>query len=458
MAGPLFAAGRLPGYRRPVRRRHSLSRLGPRLLGRVAPACLLYLAACGTDTSTEAGTAVTSSTGGSQGVTDDASTATSGVTGDASTTTSGATDDVSTATSSVTGEASSAATSGTTEDASSTATSGEPPPPPPDPCADQDEPPPAVATGKAINDDPAFIQVYVNNIENLKIAGEQCPGDWQDLIYYMKTIKPSPDLFLVQQISDTAQLDTLVERMTEELPGIFEGIIADGDPWTQLSPCGPEKAKQTNAIIFRTGRFSKVGDKHVWQSWANKNDECVRNNQARTRNVMIKLHDEIADKDVTVASMHWATNQGEGADPACAEANVLEVDKKLHRRDFGGDLVLFAGDFNEPDRKDNGDLRKWYATANGDHGGELNYRDPIFRACQSAGDLQTCLDDNWTGGGSRRIDMLFAQDGDGCRAKARRAHTITYNEGDAAAEAVTGSDDADLSYSEHRAVRVELYY
>ncbi|MFY0531781.1 hypothetical protein [Nannocystis pusilla] len=27
---------------------------------------------------------------------------------------------------------------------------------------------------------------------------------------------------------------------------------------------------------------------------------------------MVKLHDKIADKDVTVASLHWATAQGEG--------------------------------------------------------------------------------------------------------------------------------------------------
>lgn len=424
---------------------------------------LLSVAACGADTGTATGGATTSgsgdapSTGGSTAAgtasgdtTVDVSTAAGVTTGDATTAVDPTTGEDPSTTSGETGAA-----DGTGSTAGTTGDTGEPPPP--DLCADQDEPPPDPGPRKAINDNPAFIQVYVNNIENLKLAGEQCPGNWTDLVYYMKTIEPSPDLFLVQQISDTAQLDVLVSRMTEDLPGIFHGVIADADPWTQQSPCGPEKAKQTNAIIYREGRFAPVGDKHVWQSWAHKNGECVRNNQARTRNVMIKLHDKIADRDVTVASIHWSTFQGDGPDPACAEKNVLEADEKLKKAGFGGDLVIFGGDFNEPDRQADGDPRPWYAAANGDDGGELNYRDPIYYKCQS-GKLQTCLDDNWTIGGERRIDMLFAQDKHGCRARTARAHTITYAEGDAAAEQFTGDGDPALNYSEHRGIRAEFYY
>ncbi|MFZ6184680.1 hypothetical protein [Nannocystis pusilla] len=431
---------------------------------RLVSSLVLLLAACGADTSagTEPNTdAELSSSSGAIATTTTTGTGsteapTSGTTGDASTTSS------TSSTSTDTGEL------GTTGSTSEPGTTGEPgstgepvdpgDEPPVDLCAHQDDAPPAVDAPKAINDDPAFIQVYVNNIENLKIQGEQCPGDWTDLIAYMKSIQPSPDLFLVQQISDSAQLDTLVKRMTDEMPGIFEGIIADADPWTQLSPCGKEKEKQTNAIIIRQGRFSVVGEKHVWQSWVNKDGACVRNNQARTRNVMVKLHDKIADKDVTVASLHWATAQGEGPDPACAKQNVLEADEKLHKKGFGGELVLFGGDFNEPDRKDNGDWRPWYAEANGDVGGALNYRDPIFRACKSGGGVQACLDDNWTIGGDKRIDMLFGKDGHGCRARTRRAHTITYAEAEAAAKELTGDTDPDLNYSEHRGIRAEFYY
>ncbi|HEY0133789.1 MAG TPA: hypothetical protein VGB85_06900, partial [Nannocystis sp.] len=379
-------------------------------------------------------------------------------TGDAATTdaTTGSSSSGTTRAVSDTGDASTSTSStsstSSTGEESSTSTGEEPPV---DLCAHQDDPPPAVIR-KAINDDPRFIQVYDDNIENLKLAGEQCAGDWTDLIYYMKTIEPSPDVFLVQQISDPAQLEVLVDRLETELPGLFEGFISDAEPWPQMSPCGKEKALQTNAIILRTGRFEVVGDKHVWQSWANKDGECVRNNQARTRNVMVKLHDKIADKHVTVASMHWSTSQGAGDDPACAEANVLEVDEKLHKAGFGGDMVIFGGDFNESDRNDMGDFRAWYKLANGDGGGALNYRDPIYRMCDATDNLKDCLDDNDTGG--KRIDMLFAQDQNGCRVRTARAHTITYAEAEAAAKQLSGDSDPDLHYSEHRALRAEFYY
>lgn len=432
---------------------------------------LLCLVACGSDATIAGSTALTGTAGtsGSSGEVDGSSTAattdvavTSTASGDITSgepPTTGATADGTTGETGAVEETTGTTGDGTTTgDGESTGATGETgdEPPPADVCAGQDKAPPAVGEAKAENDDPRYIQVYVNNIENLKVADEKCPGDWTDLIYYMKTIKPVPDVFLVQQISNTAQLDTLVARMSEELAGNFEGVIADGNPWKQLSPCGAEKALQTNAVIFRKGRFTKVGEKHVWQAWANKNDECVRNNQARTRGVMIKLHDKIADKDVTVASVHWSTSQGGGPDPACAEKNIEEVDQKLHKAGYEADLLIFGGDFNESDRKDGGEFRDWYHKANGDDGGKFNWRDPVYRACQ-ADKLQACLDDNWTIGNGNRIDAVFGQTGAGCRAKTRRAHTITFDEGDAAAKEIVGSDAA-LNYSDHRAIRAEFYY
>lgn len=309
-----------------------------------------------------------------------------------------------------------------------------------------------------INGKPGFLHVYVNNVENLKKPNEQCRGDWTDLIHYMKTVKPSPDLFLVQQVSNQAQLDVLVTRMTNALPGVYAGIIADANPWNQGSPCGAEKAKQTNAIIYRVGRLEPIGDKHVWQSWAFRRGQCRRNHQARTRNVMQKFRDKVNDKTVTVASIHWSTAQGDGPDPACAKKNVLEADQKLHRPGFAADLYVFGGDMNEPDRRTNGSFRPWYAVANGDNGGALRYRDPVFRKCKQAnGSTQSCLDDNWTIGSGRRIDFLFAQNRQGCMVPTKRTHTITFNEADAASAHIAGSDNP-LNYSDHRAIRTFIYY
>ena len=347
----------------------------------------------------------------------------------------------------------------TPADDASTPDADEPtePDPPVDVCADQDKLPADPASRPAINDNPRFIQVYNNNIENLKTANEECRGDWTDLIHYMKTIKPSPDLFLVQQISNTAQLKKLVDRMSNALPGAFEGVLSEGNPDTQRSPCGREKAQQTNAIIYRKGRFSRVGQKHVWQSWAKKDGRCVRNHQARTKNLMVKLHDKVANKDVTVASLHWSTAQGSGPDRACALKNMREADAKVHMAGYRSDLVIMGGDLNEPDRTSGGSFRAWHREVNGDRGGPLNFRDVIYFECKRKGNLQACLDDNFTIGSGRRIDFVFGQDGNGCRARVRRQHTISFSSADAAAKAATGGDSS-LNYSDHRAIRAEIYY
>jgi hypothetical protein len=309
---------------------------------------------------------------------------------------------------------------------------------------------PNPAPYKGINQNPKFLQVYVNNVENLELPTDQCAGDWHNLFDYMKQ-NPSPDVFLVQQISGKAQLDFLVQYMTDHLPGVFAGIIAEPSPDAMKSPCGAPKSHQTNAIIYRTGRLTPVGDEHVWQSWAKIQNQCKRNYQARTRAVMQKFHDTVADKIVTVASMHWATFQGDPPDPACAEKNVEEIAQKVKIPGFGGDLMLFGGDANEPDRKTDGSYRPWYAEANGDAGGALGFRDPIFAFCKAHPPVKGCLDDNWTIGGDKRIDFLFTRRGDGCRPHTSGAHTITFPE----AKQAAGNSS---NYSDHRAIRVAVHY
>lgn len=314
--------------------------------------------------------------------------------------------------------------------------------------------PPAPFTG--VNTDPAFLQVYVNNVENLETPTEQCTGDWKDLFYEMAR-RPSPDLFLVQQISDQAQLDLLVQHMTTVLPGAYAGIIAEVDPAPMNSPCGAPKDKQTNAIIYRTGRLTPVGSKHVWQSWAKLNDVCKRNFQARTMNVMQKFLDQRSGKTVSVASLHWSTFQGAGPDPSCAELNAAEVARKLALPGFGGDLLIFGGDMNEPDQSTGGGFRPWYRDANGELGAGQGFRDAIYARCAKSGSPQQCLDDNWTIGQARRIDFLFARTGAGCLPGMSGQHTITFEEADAAAAAAAGGDSA-YNYSDHRAIRAQVHY
>ena len=330
--------------------------------------------------------------------------------------------------------------------------------PPVDPCAGQDRSPPRVSQRGALNDNPKFLQVYVNNIENLETPTEQCPGDWQDLIAYMKTVKPAPDVFLVQQISNRQQLDVLIAEMNRMLPGKYAGFLSENQPSKQRTPCGPPKAYQTNGIIYRTARLEPRGSRHVWQSWAFRNGGCRRNFQARTKNVVSKFYDRVAKKTVTVASLHWSTAQGTGPDPACALKNVREANRKLHESAYRADLTIFGGDLNESDLNSSNNYKAWFKEVNGEvNGGRLNYRDAIFHDCkQKSGNLKRCLQDNHTTARAR-IDFLFAQDRDRCRARMRRANTIAFDAADAAAKSVYGSDHP-ANYSDHRAIRAEIYY
>lgn len=304
-----------------------------------------------------------------------------------------------------------------------------------------------------INNDPDFLYVYTNNIENLEEPTDGCRGDWKDLIFEMKSDVASPDLFLVQQISGRPQLDRLTDFMSATLHGTYAGVIAEASPEPMASPCGAQKRFQTNAIIYRVGRLEPVGAKEVWQVVTRVDGECRRNHQSRTKAVMQKFRDKISGKHVTAASIHWATGQG----AACARINAAEVDAKLRSTGFRSALSVFGGDTNQRDRDGDG-YQAWYALLNGDRNGELGYRDVIYRHCMT-GDraVRACLDDNWTIGSANRIDYLFARRADGTLPPQGRAHTITYEEADAAADRFVGSD-ASANYSDHRAIRARIYY
>ncbi len=321
-------------------------------------------------------------------------------------------------------------------------------------------PEPALA---AANDDPGFIQVYDNNVENLPTVDLQCPGDWQDLVYYLTLQEYRPDVFLVQQISGQEQLDAYTARLSQEFGETYAGVIAEESPAAMNSPCGAPKDYQTNAVIYRADRFTLLSDPDSsskrWQSQADEGAGCANNDQARTRNVKAMLHDTIADKDITVASIHWPTDASGG--PPCAESNAREAAAEMLEDGYGGSLLVFGGDANYSDLDSEGAYRPWYAQLNGDVGGSLGYRDAVYSGCVSGGGaVADCLADNWTIGGStdRRIDFLFASRGGGTLPEITGSHTVTFDEGDAADLEVTGTDREDRGYSDHRAVGARVHY
>lgn len=313
------------------------------------------------------------------------------------------------------------------------------------------------------NDDPSFVQVYNNNVENLPTVNLQCPGDWQDLVYYLTLQEYRPDIFLVQQISDQEQLDAYTDRLTEEFGEEYAGVIAEESPAAMNSPCGAPKDYQTNAVIYRTERFTLLSDPDSadkrWQAQVDNGNGCENNHQARTKGVKAMLHDEIADKDLTVASIHWATSNSNG--PPCAESNANETSDEMLEDGYGGDLLIFGGDTNYNGVDSDGASRSWYAALNGDEDGELGYRDAIYTGCSGSDDPAGCVEDNWTlegSSGTTRIDYIFAKKGDGSMPEMTDSHTVTFDEGDAADLEVTGTDRQDRDYSDHRAIHVRVHY
>ncbi len=319
----------------------------------------------------------------------------------------------------------------------------------------------AASTVAAPNDNPGFLQVYDDNVENLPTVDLQCPGDWQDLVYYMQLQEYRPDVYVVQQISNQTQLDALTKRLSDDFGEKYSGVIAEANPAIGPKECGAPKYYQTNAIIYRASRLElTLSTNRTWQAQAqDSSGGCPNNTQARTKAVKAMFHDKVANKDLTVASVHWPTAASDG--PPCATQNAAEVSAEMTEDGYGGTLQIAAGDLNYTDTATSGgtDFRTWYKSMNGDLGGTYGFRDAIYAKCAASGDpLGGCLGDNWTISSTRRIDFVFARNADGSMPAISAQHTVTFDEGDAADVTQTGDDRTDRNYSDHRAVMAQVHY
>ncbi|MEO3776505.1 hypothetical protein ABGB16_06580 [Micromonospora sp. B11E3] len=291
----------------------------------------------------------------------------------------------------------------------------------------------ATVASAAVNTSPSFLVVYNNNIENW--LPESCADGkiWDRLVTYIKGRPLSPDIFTVQQVSNQAQLDVLTRYLSDELPGTYAGQIAIAEPGSMgyTSTCGIMKNQQTNAVIYRSDRFTYEAATR-WRSDAPedydagtgpcRNLEPTRSSQDRVHNIAVRLHDNVANQKVSVASIHWPTNTWYG--PKCAAENIKEADEAMGR--LGGDLKIVAGDTNaEPD-----DAGWWL------DGKSYGYRDPIAEKCGSR-NCSSAYDTL----GSRRIDFLLVKSGNG------------FNNVGTINTTLTGGD-----YSDHLAVAAYVNY
>jgi hypothetical protein len=223
----------------------------------------------------------------------------------------------------------------------------------PDPELELDELSSDESPASRVNRDDRFLVVVDVNWENLPTPSERpCAGEYRDLIYWMKDRALSPDFVIVQQVSGRDQADRLASVMSDLLRGSWRAIVAEANPAPQRSPCGEDKAHQTNAILYRPGRFDPAGAKVVFQTYIGDGRGGVKlNDQARTKTVVQRFRDLSSDQIVSVASTHWATAKS-GATPKSALASMKRVHAKL--RDAGGDLRIWGGDTNMTDLTDPG--------------------------------------------------------------------------------------------------------
>ena len=286
-----------------------------------------------------------------------------------------------------------------------------------------------VEIATVVNNSPDYLVVYNNNIENL-LPADCGDGDWNKLFRYIKAQSKSPDLLVVQQISNQTQLNALTTRMTTELPGTYAGVIAIANPGSMGydDRCGKLKNRQTNAVIYRTDRFTKVSESR-WRSDAPldktgpcRNLENTPTSQDRVENVGVLLQDRIANQRVSVASIHWPTNTWKG--PECADENIKEANDAIDR--LGGTMKILTGDMNTSKG-----TRGWWNDARA-----FGFRDPIFETCPASG----CPDSTSTFE-KRRIDYMLVKGGHGFSG----AKTILASS--------TGG-----KYSDHRALRANVYY
>lgn len=327
----------------------------------------------------------------------------------------------------------------------------------------------------------APIRVYNANVENLPTPSEgppdTCRGDWRDLFYYMK-LRGKPDIMIVQQLSHKDQLARVLEEMSDQYGEAYEGVLAENDPKaSETGTCPDWKKQQTNGVIWRKARFSAndrtwVRPENRWQAQWYDGGACVNNGQSsnsRTKGVKASLRDKVTGKTVTAASFHWPT-LGSGKGGRCGVSNVKEMSNELTEDGFGGaDLYITGGDSNNDDwcgetlKKydgcaDLGTWTEWYrGLANGEMGGDLNFRDAAYVECGSPSG-HTCLVEKKTlRGTGRRIDFLFARRSGSDMAGMTDPATIYFSWGDDADKQLTGADDP-LDYSDHRAVTALVYY
>jgi hypothetical protein len=307
------------------------------------------------------------------------------------------------------------------------------------------------------NRDPGRLVVWSNNIENMIF-------DWRDLVHAMSEDELRPDIFLVQQITDRAEMEQLTDFMKSRLGVDYTGIVARAHPRDhrfqgQVIP----RPTVTTGIVFRTARF-ELRNKDSFMPWghgfADDPGRCdVRADHTGYETLRLRLFDKKAEKNIVAVSLrHWTWHP-------CSSKNVREINRDLGQ---GAALHIVGGDFNDRLFDGDGGYACWYRQMNRSVGEarcandeDLGFTDPLFVACDGE---RACVK-NRSG-----IDSIFVRRSDGARARTDHFDIIQFDQAHRASVRATGGDgpsntkardgfeDAGRNYSQHQARRAYLYY
>lgn len=323
------------------------------------------------------------------------------------------------------------------------------------------------ATGGSapVNPNAASVLVYSNNIENMLF-------DWKDLVHVMARDKRKVDVFLVQQATNKKRHDELAAYMSNRLGEKYVGVVAQNDPTDhrfqgEVIP----KPTVTTGVIWRAARFDYVSHQ-TWFPWGTKVDGAhtcdARASHSGYETIRVRLQDKWAGKQLVAASLrHWTWMD-------CSQKNMIEMidgqasGPNAHPPMPDVGLQIVGGDFNGKAFDASGDFRCWYRVSVAGLGGtacaghaNLGFGEPLYDKCNG---VASCVE------GQSGIDFVFGRRAGGKPAATGGFDIPTYDQGDAADAAETGSDhlsntvasqgfsDVTSNYSEHRARRAVFFY
>lgn len=222
--------------------------------------------------------------------------------------------------------------------------------------------------------------------------------------------------------------------------------------------CYETGAPGGSAIVYRTGRLSKVGEAEIPLKYRETPGENCKNS-SWTAQALRLSDDKVAGKYVNVASVHLPYNTS-ASDADCAWDNMKIINTAVANLG-SSQMQIMGGDWNHVDAAVSGTSVNWECwyegttlVPSGTCGGQnLGWKDPQYRKCDetrdSAYDIWKCMDDAHRTHGGTRIDFLLAK-----AHTASGSGTVDYYQAWQAA----GSPGGPQKYSDHRGQGAALKY